>query len=30
MPDIRKLKGKMDENKKVHEAERKDEKNSTH
>jgi hypothetical protein len=30
MHDIRKIKGKVDENKKVHEVERKDEKNGTH
>jgi hypothetical protein len=30
MPDVRNIKGKMDENKKVHEVEQKDEKNGTH
>ena len=30
MSDIRKIKGKMDENKKVYEVERKNEKNGTH
>jgi hypothetical protein len=30
MYDIRKIKGKMDENKKVYVVERKDEKNGTH
>ena len=30
MYDIRKIKGKMDENKKMHEVEQKDEKNGTH